>query len=207
MRDARKLFRLFKSINEAKKIKDLLGQERTVENVLNMVIRGFFLLYWFFDNLNILSKIKILSEDPKRMAKIGATFWLLALLTNLLLLAKNLLANFEKGGELKRYASLHSAPSYHRDHRERSGRRRRITKPARPSATPSTSTSSKCSAMSFLPDKALNSSPTCSVSLRTTPHADWEDSFLRCSPHTNSTNDDVQTYSLANITNSPWISD
>jgi len=36
------------------------------------------------------------------MAKIGATFWLLALLTNLLLLVKNLMSNFEKGGEIKR---------------------------------------------------------------------------------------------------------
>jgi peroxin-11B len=102
MRDARKLFRLFKSVNEAKKIKDLLGQERNVDNILNIIIRGFFLLYWFFDNLNILSKIKILNEDPKKMAKIGATFWLLALLTNLLLLFKNLASNFEKGGEMKR---------------------------------------------------------------------------------------------------------
>lgn len=93
MRDARKLFRLFKSLNEAKKIKDLWAQDRTVENVLNILIRAFFLLYWFFDNLNILSKIKILKEDPKKMGKIGATFWLLALLTNLVLLAKNLLAN------------------------------------------------------------------------------------------------------------------
>jgi hypothetical protein len=94
MRDARKLFRLFKSVNEAKKIKDLLEQDRTFDNVFNILIRGFFLLYWFFDNLNILSKIKILKEDPKRMAKIGSTFWLLALLTNLLLLVKNLISNF-----------------------------------------------------------------------------------------------------------------
>jgi peroxin-11B len=70
--------------------------------VLNILIRGFFLLYWFFDNLNILSKIKILSEDPKRMAKIGSTFWLLALVTNLALLVKSLLASIEKGSELKR---------------------------------------------------------------------------------------------------------
>jgi hypothetical protein len=84
-------------------MKDLWGQERTAENALNIAIRGFFLLYWLFDNLNILAKIKILNEDPKRMGKIAATFWLLALLTNLLLLLKNLLANFAKGGELKRY--------------------------------------------------------------------------------------------------------
>lgn len=96
MRDARKLFRLLKSVNEAKKIKDLLCTDMTIDNILNIIVRGFFLLYWFFDNLNILSKIKILNQDPKKMAKIGSTFWLLALLTNLLLLFKNLSSNLKK---------------------------------------------------------------------------------------------------------------
>ena len=96
MRDARKLFRLLKSVNEAKKIKDLLSSDMTIDTILNIIVRGFFLLYWFFDNLNILSKIKILSQDPKKMAKIGSTFWLLALLTNLLLLFKNLSSNLKK---------------------------------------------------------------------------------------------------------------
>ena len=54
-------------------------------------MRGFFALYWLFDNINILSKIKILAYDSKSIAKYAATFWLLALLTNLLLLIKNLL--------------------------------------------------------------------------------------------------------------------
>ena len=96
MRDARKLFRLLKSVNEAKKIKDLLASDMTIDNILNIIVRGFFLLYWFFDNLNILSKIKILNQDPKKMAKIGSTFWLIALLTNLLLLFKNLSSNLKK---------------------------------------------------------------------------------------------------------------
>ncbi len=67
-----------------------------MDNVLNIIVRGFFLLYWFFDNLNILSKIKIMTQDPKRMAKLGATCWLLALLTNLILLVRNLLSNHTK---------------------------------------------------------------------------------------------------------------
>ena len=96
MRDARKLFRLLKSVNEAKKINVVLCAAMTIDNILNIIVRGFFLLYWFFDNLNILSKIKILNQDPKKMAKIGSTFWLLALLTNLLLLFKNLSNNLKK---------------------------------------------------------------------------------------------------------------
>lgn len=102
MRDARKLFRLLKSVNEAKKIKDLLAQPINSEACLNIVIRGFFLFYWLFDNLNILSKIKILNYDSKQMAKIGASFWLLGLLTNLILLIKNLISNFQKCETLKR---------------------------------------------------------------------------------------------------------
>ena len=102
MRDARKLFRLFKTLNEAKKIRDYLGQDMTVDNILNILVRAFFGAYWIFDNLNILSKIKILSYDNKTMAKTGAKFWLLALLTNLVLLIRNLLSNFKKTGELKK---------------------------------------------------------------------------------------------------------
>jgi hypothetical protein len=104
MRDARKLFRLFKTVNELKKMKDLLQQDLTTDNILNIIIRGFFGLYWLFDNLGILSKIKVLSgPDPKKMSKIGSTFWLLALVTNLVLLVKGLLGNLKKAQELKKY--------------------------------------------------------------------------------------------------------
>ena len=102
MRDARKLFRL-KSVNEAKKVKDLLEQDITLDNALNITVRSFFALYWLFDNLNILSKIKVLNgPDPKTMGKTASTFWLLALLTNLALLLCNLWANFNKVRELKK---------------------------------------------------------------------------------------------------------
>ena len=108
MRDARKLFRLFKTINEVKKIQDLLKAELTMENVLSILVRVFFGIYWFFDNLNILSKIKILSHDPKKMGKLGATFWLLALATNLVLLVKQLVATVAKVNKVKakKYGSM-----------------------------------------------------------------------------------------------------
>ena len=107
MRDARKLFRLFKTVNEAKKIQELLRQDLTTESILNIGVRGFFGIYWIFDNLNILSKIKILSYDSKAMGKWGATFWLLALLTNLILLVKQLLTNIKKTTELKKYFNFY----------------------------------------------------------------------------------------------------
>ena len=62
MRDARKLFRLFKSLNEYKKLMDLLKKDQSLEDlILSIITRIGFLLYWIFDNLAILSKIKILS--------------------------------------------------------------------------------------------------------------------------------------------------
>lgn len=109
--------------------------------MLNIIVRGFFLLYWFFDNLNILSKIKILGQDPKKMAKIGATFWLLALITNLILLARNLLINCTKANELKRYLCTHAELSSHPAPRAKFVIERKITNPARPSERPSTSIS------------------------------------------------------------------
>ena len=105
MRDARKLFRLFKTVNELKKMQDFLKQDMTTDNILNLIVRGFFGLYWIFDNLNILSKIKILSYDNKQMAKMGATCWLLALVTNLILLIKTLIATNAKMAKMGKYSS------------------------------------------------------------------------------------------------------
>ena len=43
-----------------------------------------FLLYWIFDNLSILSKIKFLDGiDTAKAAKRAATFWFIALLFGL----------------------------------------------------------------------------------------------------------------------------
>lgn len=100
------MFRLFKTLNEAKKISDLLSKELTTESILNIGVRASFGIYWIFDNLNILSKIKLLNFDPKQMGKTGATFWLVALLLNLVLLIKTLLDNIKKVNETKKYSSM-----------------------------------------------------------------------------------------------------
>jgi len=86
MRDARKLFRLFKSVNEYQKIMTLLnkGSLDITELGLNVLTRLGFLLYWIFDNLAILSAIKFIKRDAKAYAKKGATFWLIALVLSLI---------------------------------------------------------------------------------------------------------------------------
>ena len=82
-----------------------MKSEMTLDNILSILVRFFFGVYWIFDNLNILSKVKVLSYDPKKMGKTGAMFWLLALLTNLILLVKQFIANAEKIGSMSKYGS------------------------------------------------------------------------------------------------------
>ncbi len=107
MRDARKLFRLFKSLNEFKKIKELVSGKNgiNIDVILNVLVRGSFMIYWLFDNLAILSKIKVLEKDPKPYGKLGASFWLLALVFNLILVVKDSIACLQKLEHLKRYFS------------------------------------------------------------------------------------------------------
>lgn len=98
MRDSRKLFRLFKTLNEYKKIEDLLKKnpDLNFNSILLILTRAFFGVYWIFDNLNILSKLKIIEKDPKPYGKTGAFFWLLALLTNLVSIIKDIIENEKK---------------------------------------------------------------------------------------------------------------
>jgi len=93
MRDARKLFRLFKSINEYQKISKLLNkiEEDEFAFYFNILNRLGFLGYWFFDNLQILSKVNFLKLDAKKNAKIGAIFWFFALIFALVLELRNLI--------------------------------------------------------------------------------------------------------------------
>lgn len=72
------------------------------DNVMNIIVRASFMAYWFFDNLSILSKIKIISRDPKPFSKIGATFWLIALVVNLIVVVKDIFATLKTIDQLKK---------------------------------------------------------------------------------------------------------
>ena len=76
MKNARKLFRLFKTFNELHKIRALLGKKDLNQKViLALLTRLAFGVYWVFDNLQVLSAVKFLKYDPKQMGKYGATAW------------------------------------------------------------------------------------------------------------------------------------
>jgi hypothetical protein len=53
----------------------------------------FFLFYWFFDNLSIISKLGLIKNDPKIFSKRGSTCWFIALIVELILFIKNMIIN------------------------------------------------------------------------------------------------------------------
>ena len=71
------MFRLFKSVNEYHKIIALLGIKAKNQNLhySNILCRVGFMIYWFFDNLSILARIKFLENVDKEKASWRAAFW------------------------------------------------------------------------------------------------------------------------------------
>lgn len=81
MKTARKLFRLFKTLNEYKKLMDILAKgDLSTVDMLNAASRVAFGLYWFFDNLTVLASVKFLNLDAKQMNKYGSFWWLVGLI-------------------------------------------------------------------------------------------------------------------------------
>jgi lipid-A-disaccharide synthase-like uncharacterized protein len=86
MRDARKLFRLFKTVNEYQKILQILskGAEDEIDWGLSILTRILFGGYWVFDNLVVLCTVKFFKQDSKKYNKVAMWFWFLALLSGLI---------------------------------------------------------------------------------------------------------------------------
>lgn len=82
---ARKLFRLFKFFNEYLTIKKTLNsKEAPTPKYLAVATRLAFLLYWIFDNLGVLVKIKFIRGYNLENTLWRANFfWLLGLLLSI----------------------------------------------------------------------------------------------------------------------------
>lgn len=67
MKDARKLFRLLKWVNEYQKIADYLELTDpswdNIDQALNILSRISYALFWFIENIFILSKLKLIHRD------------------------------------------------------------------------------------------------------------------------------------------------
>lgn len=85
--DARKIFRLGKSVNEYTKLKEIAnGKEPdTLVKAANFLSRAGFLAYWVYDNLFILAKVKFIVGDQAKYNKRAALFWTIGLLFGVLL--------------------------------------------------------------------------------------------------------------------------
>ncbi len=79
-KDARKIFRLFKSINEYEGMTYILfNEEESLTNLLKLFSRACYFFYWAFDNASILSKIKLFRFNYQKPYRIGYHFWFAAL--------------------------------------------------------------------------------------------------------------------------------
>lgn len=90
-KDSRKIFRLFKSVNELKILrdritKDLVWQPKKTPIILEILSKLGFFFYWIFDNIQILSSIKFLNADPNHHLKLASISWVIGLIFGL---AKN----------------------------------------------------------------------------------------------------------------------
>ena len=100
---ARKLFRLFKFFNEYATIKAALGKDtNAVDKYLQVLTRLAFLLYWVFDNLGVLIKVKFIkSMDMVSVLHKANTFWLLGLVLTVVGGVRSLMKLAVQGKELK----------------------------------------------------------------------------------------------------------
>lgn len=99
----RKLFRLFKFFNEYATIKKTMaGDGKPADKYLTCATRLMFALYWVFDNLGVLIKIKFIkSMDMAATLKKANTFWLLGLILTLIGAVKKLIELSAQAAKLR----------------------------------------------------------------------------------------------------------
>ena len=94
MADARKMFRLFKWINEYQKIVDMLSKPELgwdeIDLAINVLSKLGFILFWACDNVFILTKIKFLNGNVETSKKGAMLGWWLGGLWNILYSLKQL---------------------------------------------------------------------------------------------------------------------
>lgn len=115
MRVARKLFRLYKWINEYQKFMDLLDSPPKNTDEINLVLsrrtsltlvllsRAFLALYWVFDNIQIVTQLKIFNGDQEKWGRRGMLAWWVSLVCNLV---QSIRSYMKADSELKYYIKV-----------------------------------------------------------------------------------------------------
>ncbi|CAD8174470.1 unnamed protein product [Paramecium pentaurelia] len=108
MREARKIFRLAKTLNEIQQIIEMIKENsenlNEIIRALKIFTRIWYALFWFFDNLSILSQIQIIKQNPKVLHKIAMTFWTIGLITNLFETFRELIGNLSSMKKIQKSA-------------------------------------------------------------------------------------------------------
>jgi hypothetical protein len=101
LRDARKLARLLKTLNEYKKFIEILGGSSPAHiKALEAVGRVGFGTYWLFDNISWLSKNKVLKFDEKEASWWGAFGWTIGTLASVLVAVVKVVESYQKESAL-----------------------------------------------------------------------------------------------------------
>ena len=95
LRDARKIFRIFKGINELQYIGDKITNDMcfsaSSKDIVDVIGKLFYFFYWFFDNLSILSKTKLISNlDTNKLTKLAMLSWFLGNVASIIKLIMDL---------------------------------------------------------------------------------------------------------------------
>lgn len=102
-RDARKVFRLGKSLNELHSILSISRSSELThsDKTYHILSRAGFMVYWLLDNIYILSLYDIIVFDYSPLSKWQNGAWFIALLLALVLNLRNLLKSFTEEAMLK----------------------------------------------------------------------------------------------------------
>lgn len=84
VRQARKLFRIFKSIDEYQAIIHLIfyGEEE-ISTLFKILSKLLYFFYWIFDNLSVAAKIKLFKLNWKKFHQIGLKLRFMALIVSI----------------------------------------------------------------------------------------------------------------------------
>ena len=106
-RDARKMFRLWKSMHEYDAILKLLHNKsmHPFEKFIQLASKTAMFFYWIFDNLGILTSVKFLKMNSGKLGKSAMTAWFVGIVFSLIYFLRKLYLNLNSENRIKKSES------------------------------------------------------------------------------------------------------